>query len=123
MQRHLPHHLIPDEPSSRGAKSSLYEVDAKLLRQIVKRGWSVGKQSRTQPGTKSRLRVPDLLPERALLARRLAVKLQFCSAADEFDICPGFMQQSGEIQRGGSPADYDNIASPKPLYLTMSSAV
>src|SRR5271165_2435713 len=123
MQRQFPDHFVANEPSTRRTKGSTHGLDAKPLRQIVKSEWRVRKKPRAHAGTKPRLRMPDLLPPRAWLARRLAMKLQLFPATDELHISASFAKQSCQIQGGGSATDHDDVAAAERLDLVMASTM
>src|SRR5580692_1974615 len=83
MQLHFPDHFVSNEPSTRRAKSCANRFHPKTFGQIVKRHRGISKKARAHPRTETGLRMPDLLPQRAWLASRLAVEFQFLPATDE----------------------------------------
>src|ERR1700721_1962231 len=81
MQRHFANDFVANEPSAGGTKRFAYGLDSNTLRQIVKESGRICKEARSHAGTEARLWMPNLLPSRTWFASRLAVKLQFLSAA------------------------------------------
>src|SRR5580658_9888911 len=123
MQRQLSDDFVANEPSTRRAQSFADDVQAQLFRQIVKCPRSIGIESRTRSRTKAGLRMPDLLPPRTWLARRLTMEMQFSSAADHLHICPSLAQQSCQIQSGSSATDHHNAATSERFDFAMASTV
>src|SRR5271169_7199614 len=123
MQRHFPDHFVANEPSSRGSQASSDRLQPKTLGQVVKCARRIGKKARAHAGTKPRLRMPELLPLRAWLARGLAMELQFVLSADKLHVSARLVQQSRQIQCGSSAADHDNASPSERLNLAMTSAV
>src|SRR6266550_2395912 len=91
--RYPPNHLVAYEPSSRGAKGRAHQMQAEALGQIVKRHRCIGKETRPQARAEPRLRMPNLLPQRARLSRWHAVKPQLLTA-DQLHIGSGLVKQS-----------------------------
>src|ERR1700722_11510627 len=83
VQLHFPDHFVSNEPSPGGAESCANSFHPKTFRQIMKGQRGIGKKARAHTGTKAGLRMPNLLPARAWLARRLAMGFQLRPAPNQ----------------------------------------
>ncbi len=75
-----------------GTQGSADSFHSKTFRQVMKGHRQISEEARAHSGTESRLRMPNLLPPRAGLARRLAMELQRLPSTDQLYIGTDLVQ-------------------------------
>src|SRR5436190_23054155 len=97
-------------------------MQAQTLRQIMKRHWCIGKETRPQARAEPRLRMPNSLPQGTRLSRWHTVKPQLLTA-DQLHVGACLVKQSSHVDRRSAATDDNNAAASEPLKIVMPEAV